>query len=500
MRDTIRRVVLATGKRVSTLAIALIAILISLVTWQHYVTAPWTRNGSVRVQVANVASQVSGKIVELRVADNQFVHKGDVLYVIDPFDFEVAVRVGKALVDQRAADLEVKQAESTRRQRLSDLATTPEEQQIFAGNAVQAKAAYEAAAHQLAQAELNLKRTNIVSPVDGYVTNLLLRVGDYAVTGVSNISLIDADSFWIDGYFEETKMARVCVGDRAEAQLMGYAQPILGHVKTVTRGVSVSNAAAGTQGLPNIDPIYTWVRLAQRVPVRLAIDTVPAGVPLVSGMTATVTIRQTAASGHETWSDRIRESVVDPISDLFSGGSPPRPNCLQDTSRERPETETIPYSREPAAPAPEKVEPGLTPGIDVSLRATADRTAMRHGSDLFLPVEIRAFLKNSCAFAILRKARNTLAQISPSLPWWTGSPIALVRTCCGGSGLRTCSNLPRSDRGVASRSELSLRQHFHNLDAQEPITQTTEMRPQLSFCGSVSHRVHLQNLTEFKHR
>ena len=110
-RDTIRRVVLATGKRLSTLAIALVAIVISLVTWQHYVTAPWTRNGSVRVQVANVASQVSGKIVELRVADNQFVHKGDVLYIIDPFDFQVAVNVGKALVDQRAADLEVKQAE-----------------------------------------------------------------------------------------------------------------------------------------------------------------------------------------------------------------------------------------------------------------------------------------------------------------------------------------------------------------------------------------------------
>jgi RND family efflux transporter MFP subunit len=366
-RDTIRRVVLATGKRLSTLAIALVAIVISLVTWQHYVTAPWTRNGSVRVQVANVASQVSGKIVELRVADNQFVHKGDVLYIIDPFDFQVAVNVGKALVDQRAADLEVKQAESTRRQHLSNLATTPEQQQIFAGNAVQAKAAYEAAAHQLAQAELNLKRTSIVSPVDGYVTNLLLRVGDYAVTGVSNISLIDSDSFWIDGYFEETKMAGVCVGDRAEAQLMGYAQPILGHVKTVTRGVSVSNAAAGAQGLPNIDPIYTWVRLAQRVPVRLAIDTVPAGVPLVSGMTATVTIRQTATSGHGNWPDRILASVVDPISDLING-RPPRPNCLQDASRERPETETIPYSTEPAAPAPENVEPGLTPGIDASPR------------------------------------------------------------------------------------------------------------------------------------
>jgi len=367
-RDNAGRLLRAVGRRLSTLAIALVAILISLLTRQHYVTAPWTRNGSVRVQVANVAPQIAGKIVELRVADNQFVHKGDVLYVIDPFDFEVAVRVGKALVDQRAADLEVKQAESTRRQRLSNLATTPEEQQIFAGNAVQAKAAYEAAAHQLAQAELNLKRTNVVSPVDGYVTNLLLRVGDFAVTGVSNISVIDSDSFWVDGYFEETKLARVCVGDRAEAQLMGYAQPILGHVKTVTRGVSVSNAAPGTQGLPNVDPIYTWVRLAQRVPVRIAIDVVPPDVPLVSGMTATVTIRQPAASDRRTWFDRIDASVVDPISDLFIGGRPPRPNCLQATSQHGPEAETIPYSKEPAVPAPEKLEPGLTPGVDLSPR------------------------------------------------------------------------------------------------------------------------------------
>jgi multidrug resistance efflux pump len=367
-RDNVGPLLRAAGKRLSTLAIALVAVLISLLTWQHYVNAPWTRNGTVRVQVANVAPQISGKIVELRVADNQFVHKGDVLYVIDPFDFEVAVRVSKALVDQHAADLEVKQVESVRRQHLSNLATTPEEQQIFAGNAVQSKAAYEAAAHQLAQAELNLKRTNVVSPVDGYVTNLLLRVGDFAVTGVSNISVIDSDSFWVDGYFEETKMAQVCVGDRAEAQLMGYASPIIGHVKTITRGVSVSNAASGTQGLPNVDPIYTWVRLAQRVPVRVAIDTVPTGVPLVSGMTATVTIRQPDARGHQTWYDRLRTGIVDPISDLFSGGHPPRPDCLQSTSPQRPEAETIPYSREPAVPAPEKLEPGLTPGIDASPR------------------------------------------------------------------------------------------------------------------------------------
>ena len=203
--SAVGRFLLAVGKRLSTLAIALVAILIALVAWQYYVKAPWTRNGSVRVQVASVAPQVSGQIVELRVADNQFVRKGDVLFIIDPFDFEVTVRTAKAQLAQKAADLEVKKAQAERRRHLSSLATTPEEQQIFAGNAAQAKAEFDAAEQQLAQAELNLKRTKIVSPVNGYITNLLLRVGDFTNTGVSNISIIDSSSYWIDGYFEETK-------------------------------------------------------------------------------------------------------------------------------------------------------------------------------------------------------------------------------------------------------------------------------------------------------
>src|SRR6202007_2229230 len=165
---------------------------------------------------------------------------GYVLYTIESADFEVAQLTGVATVQQRAADLQVKQLQSERRQHLSDLATTPEEQQIFAGNAVQAKAALDAAQQQLAQAEINLKRTRVLSPGNGYVTNLLLRVGNFAQAGTSNISIIDTDSFWIDGYFEETKLARICVGDRAEAKLMGYALPIVGHVTTVTRGVRVS--------------------------------------------------------------------------------------------------------------------------------------------------------------------------------------------------------------------------------------------------------------------
>jgi multidrug resistance efflux pump len=237
------------------MAIALVAVLVAILAWDHYLMTPWTRDGRIRVQVASVAPQVSGQIKELRIVDNQFVHKGDVLYVIDRFDFEVALGTNTALLQQKAADLQVKEKQSERRRHLSDLATTPEEQQVYTGSAIQAKAAFEAAQQQVAQAEINLNRTQVRSPVNRYVTNLLLQVGDYAHEGASNVSIIDTDSFWIDGYFEETKMARVCVGDRAEAKLMGYSLPLIGHVATVTRGTSVSNAAAGTQGLPNVDPV-----------------------------------------------------------------------------------------------------------------------------------------------------------------------------------------------------------------------------------------------------
>jgi len=359
-------------KGLATLTIAFIAIVMALVTWDYYVTAPWTRDGRVRVQVASVAPQVSGQIAELRVGDNQYVHKGDVLYVIDPFDFEVALSVDKAQERQRAADLQVKEEQSERRQRLSDLATTPEQQQTFAGAAIQAKAAFEAAQQQVAQAEINLRRTQVRSPVNGYVTNLLMRVGDFAHEGGANISIIDTDSYWIDAYFEETKLARVCMGDRVEAKLMGYAQPILGHVASVTRGIVVSDAAAGAQGLPNVDPVFTWVRLAQRVPVRIRIDQIPRGVPLVSGLSATVTIKEAAdgSNGH-SWLDRVITAVETRLSDVLI--SPPaRPECIPATTTEQAIPESLPRDTAKSGPTPEQINPGLAPGINVSPRRGAN--------------------------------------------------------------------------------------------------------------------------------
>jgi RND family efflux transporter MFP subunit len=318
-------------RKVATAGIAVVAVLVALVTWDQYNDGPWTRDGRVRVQVASVAPEISGKITELRIVDNQFVHKGDILYIIDPFDFDVALRTNKAVLQQKMADFSVKELQSERRRRLSDLASSTEEKQVYEGSALQAKAAVDSAQQQVREAELNLQRTEVRSPVNGIVTNLLLREGDYAHQGASNISIIDTDSYWVDGYFEETKLARLCVGDRAEAKLMGYSAPITGHISTVTLGVSVSNAAASTQGLPNVDPVYTWVRLAQRVPVRIAIDKVPPGVPLVSGLTATVAIRDGKDGESRTFLQRVRAELKTSFFGL-TGEAPARPGCIPSRS------------------------------------------------------------------------------------------------------------------------------------------------------------------------
>jgi RND family efflux transporter MFP subunit len=357
----------STLKIVATLVILTIAVLAALIIWDFYVASPWTRDGTIRVQVANVAPQVSGQITEIRVVDNQYVHRGDVLYVIDPFDFQVALDTDNAQLRQKAADLQVKRMEAERREHLTNLATTPEEQQQFAGAATQAQAAFNAAQAQVAQAEINLKRTQVRSPVNGYVTNLLLRVGDYAYTGTTNISVIDADSYWIDGYFEETKMAHICIGDRAEAQLMGYRDPIVGRVETVTRGISVSNAAPSTQGLPNVNPVYTWVRLAQRVPVRIRISHVPAGVPLVSGMTATVTIRGTETGESGDWLRQRFVSLGERLNNVVHGPQPSA-DCVPPIGREGGATVTLPTPQPSSPLTPEEINPGLAPGLTNSPR------------------------------------------------------------------------------------------------------------------------------------
>jgi multidrug resistance efflux pump len=143
---------------------------------------------------------------------------------------------------------------------------------------------------QLHQAQVNLERTRILSPVDGYVTNLQVQLGDFANAGANAISIVDGDSFWVDGYFEETKLAPIGVGDPAQIKLMGYREIVRGHVDSIARAISVSNAQPNNEGVATVNPIFTWVRLAQRIPVRIHIDEVPEGIVLAAGMTATVQI------------------------------------------------------------------------------------------------------------------------------------------------------------------------------------------------------------------
>ncbi len=271
------------------------------VLWEHYMVSPWTRDGQVRVQVANIAPQVAGQITELPVADNQFVHKGDLLYVIDKVDYKIALDMANADVASKKADLDVKQQQNARRQQLTTLSTSVEEKQQYAGTFEVAQGAYLTAVANQEKAKVNLERTDVRSTVNGYVTNLLLRIGDYANTGSTNIAIVDNDSYWVAGYFEETKLGSFDVGDAATIELMGYDQHIDGHVESIARGIATSNATVSTQGLPSVQAVYTWVRLAQRIPVRIKIDKVPPKVTLSAGMTATVVVTPHEAERKTVW-------------------------------------------------------------------------------------------------------------------------------------------------------------------------------------------------------
>jgi multidrug resistance efflux pump len=273
-----------------TLATTALAGALSWAMWTAYMGTPWTRDGTVRTYVVTMAAEVAGRIVELPAIDNQFVHKGDLLLVIDPTNYRIAVKLADATVEQAKATADNAAREAERRRKLSNLAVTVEEQQTYDATSLSANAQYQQAIANRDQANVNLERTQIRSPVSGWVTNLLVQQGDYATVGKNLISIVDADSFWVDAYFEETRLASVREGDPAKIKLIGYSQIVRGEVGSIARGINVPNAQPNSEGLATVNPIFTWVRLAQRVPVRIRIDQVPDGIRLVAGMTATVEI------------------------------------------------------------------------------------------------------------------------------------------------------------------------------------------------------------------
>ncbi|RDS86230.1 biotin/lipoyl-binding protein [Dyella psychrodurans] len=316
-----------------TIIVVLIAVLLSRALWKHYMYSPWTRDGVVRANVVRIAPDVAGLVTQVNVVDNQIVKKGDVLFVVDRARYvdaldqakanlaaaQAAVAAAGANIDaaragtaQSKSNYEMYAAQSKRRQALADVVSNEDranaqatadaaratvsksqagQEQAVAGQQ-QALAAVKQAQAALATAELNFERTEVRSPVDGYVTNLLVRVGDYATAGAPRLALIDSHSFWIDGYFEETKLPHVHLGDEVDIRLMSGGVQLRGTVEGIARGIADATNPTSTDLLANINPTFNWVRLAQRVPVRVRIDMdhMPAGTVLVAGQTATLIV------------------------------------------------------------------------------------------------------------------------------------------------------------------------------------------------------------------
>ena len=260
--------------------------------WETYMASPWTRDATVRVYVVTMAAEVSGRITELDVVDNQFVHRGDTLMVIDPVNYAIAVSSTQAQVERSHADMVNKQIMAHRRQQLTTVSTSTEEEQSYTAVAQIAEATYHQAVAALAQAKVDLGRTRIVSPVNGWITNLQAQTGDYTTVGQKNISVVNADSFWIDAYFEETLLSAIHEGDPAVITLMGGDLKLHGHVEGLSHAINVSNAQSDASGLAVVNPVFTWVQLAQRIPIHIHIDKIPEGISLVAGRTANVAIER----------------------------------------------------------------------------------------------------------------------------------------------------------------------------------------------------------------
>ena len=296
--------------------------------WDYYMFSPWTRDARVQADVVGIAPDVAGFVDEVRVKDNQFVHKGDILAVLDRERYSRALAAADADVAARKAAMEMHQQQAERRARVAAGAISEEDRNDAMLNANAAAATYQQAVADRSTAQLNLDRTILRAPVNGFVTNLTLEVGQYASVGTEIMALIDSDSYRVTGYFEETKIPAVRLGQEAEIYLLDGSPALRGHVKSIARGITDADNTDGPELLVDPNPTFEWVRLAQRIPVRIQIDDVPQGVLISSGMTCTVVLeapprqlavlaalrewRAGARAEHDSAPERNRRSPASP--------------------------------------------------------------------------------------------------------------------------------------------------------------------------------------------
>lgn len=266
--------------------------------WDHYELAPWTRDGRVRANVVQMAPDVSGLVTAVPVQDNQPVHAGDVLFEVDHAHYALALREAEAALAARQVALAQAKRERDRNSGLGSL-VSQEQQEQARTRVEESSAALEQAKVAVDAARLNLQRAEVRAPTDGTVTNLDIRVGAYVNAGRPALALVDAHSFYVEGYFEETKLPRIHLGQAVRVTPMGSSTALHGTVESVAAAIADHDRATSANLLPAVNPSFNWVRLAQRVPVRVRLDMPwPDGTRLVAGQTVTVQVEEgTAAAG-----------------------------------------------------------------------------------------------------------------------------------------------------------------------------------------------------------
>ncbi|MYN41606.1 efflux RND transporter periplasmic adaptor subunit [Duganella sp. FT109W] len=281
---------LALGRFIVTMAAVAVACLLGWRLWQHYEVEPWTRDGRVKADVVQVAPDVTGQVTNVLVRDNQQVKIGDVLFEVDRARFELALRQAEAAEQAQRATLDQALKESRRNNDLRDLVSAETREQ-GSSRVDQLRAALAQAVVARDVAKLNLQRTRVVSPVNGTVSNLDLRAGSYVSAGRAVLALIDSDSYYVEGYFEETKLPAIRIGDAVVVLPMGQSLRLKGHVESLSGGVADRDRSTSSNLLSSVNPTFNWVRLAQRIPVRIKLDALPAGARLVAGQTVTVDVQ-----------------------------------------------------------------------------------------------------------------------------------------------------------------------------------------------------------------
>lgn len=280
-----------TIKYFSTLLVFAVAIVVGWMLWNYYMQSPWTRDGKVRAEQVSITPQVSGTITKLNIEDNQFVKAGSILFTIDVTPYHIAELNAQAQLAQAQSELGKASNEANRRRNLPRNYISAEDMDTANINVKAAQASVKAAEATLEQARWQITQTTVTAPVDGWVTNLSTRTGNYATAGQPVFALVDSHSFYVVGYFEETKLRHIQPGNAAQIVLYSGHVPLSGKVQSIGRAIYDQSVESDSDLVPDIKPNVPWVRLAQRVPVRIKLDEIPPGVTLVSGTTCTVSIK-----------------------------------------------------------------------------------------------------------------------------------------------------------------------------------------------------------------